>query len=130
MAKKLSNKNQALLALGAVAAIGVFLYTRKKPATAGRGAVPTTGAAFKNLLSEVQEATEYNDHTGALILITDYFYMKDLSKLLRGIAKRHEKAGSVSFEDYYMRIGIEKDIRWRIESKYGWAIAEKIYYSL
>jgi hypothetical protein len=39
MAKKLSNKNQALLALGAAAAIGVFLYTRKKPATAGIGAM-------------------------------------------------------------------------------------------
>lgn len=39
MAKRLSNKNQALLALGAAAAIGVFLYTRKKNKVAGIGAV-------------------------------------------------------------------------------------------
>lgn len=39
MAKKLSNKNQALLALGAAAAIGVFLYTRKKATLEGIGAV-------------------------------------------------------------------------------------------
>lgn len=37
MVKKLSNKNQALLALGAAAAIGVFLYTRKKDKVAGIG---------------------------------------------------------------------------------------------
>lgn len=41
MAKRLSNKNQALLALGAAAAIGVFLYTRKKDKVAGVGAVGT-----------------------------------------------------------------------------------------
>lgn len=53
MAKRLSNKNQALLALGAAAAIGVFLYTRKKSKVAGVGKLSD---AQKRRIIEAQKA--------------------------------------------------------------------------
>lgn len=55
MAKRLSNKNQALLALGATAAIGVFLYTRKKDKVAGIGAL---SSAESNILKHIDKAIE------------------------------------------------------------------------
>lgn len=101
MAKKLSNKNQALLALGAAAAIGVFLYTRKKPATAGIGAVKWRNYDAANLNKQLWKAREDIEKVYFAILDDESLTYKQRRNILDDLDK-------VKFHLAYARDKIEE----------------------
>ena len=81
------------------------------------------------LAQEVMEATDVNDHNGALLLVTDFFDMKKYSAIIEDIIDIQDLVGSMPYELLKYRDELSKEIMDIIKRQEGKGVYE-IFHSV
>jgi hypothetical protein len=82
---------------------------------------------IKGLAEEVAEATERNDHTGAVLMIAEYFNYKKYVALLESIQVIQEIENSIPEEIAKYRNSILNMILTLIKKNYGKGVYDILY---